>query len=136
VEDDDGLLAASSAEVAETVYTAFTSTRQPLDQQALPVPVWRHHAVLTDRNEPLLDVEREHRRHAVVEQSIAELKGGPLAHLPSVIRAARRLSLSCMKGGEGSVQRADPGSLRPVRRRLGSLGGEQLLDGDIAGRVA
>jgi len=41
------------------------------------------HAVLTDRVEPLLDVEREHRVHAVVEQSIAELKGGPLAHLPS-----------------------------------------------------
>jgi len=101
VEDDDGVIVASSAEVAETTYTAFTSTKapvtarlvvrrlreaatgQPLDQQALPVPVWRHHAVLTDRNEPLLDVEREHRAHAVVEQSIAELKGGPLAHLPS-----------------------------------------------------
>jgi len=39
--------------------------------------------VLTDRNEPLIDVEREHRAHAVVEQSIAELKQGPLAHLPS-----------------------------------------------------
>jgi len=106
VEDDDGVIVASSAEVAETVYTAFTSTKQPvtarlvvrrvrrlreaatgepLDQQALPVPVWRHHAVLTDRIEPLLDVEREHRAHAVVEQSIAELKQGPLAHLPSLI---------------------------------------------------
>ncbi len=104
VEDDDGIIVASSAEVAETTYTAFTSTKapvtarlvvrrvrrlreaatgQPLDQQALPVPVWRHHAVLTDRIEPLIDVEREHRAHAVVEQSIAELKGGPLAHLPS-----------------------------------------------------
>ncbi len=104
VEDDDGIIVASSAEVAETVYTAFTSTKapvtarlvvrrvrrlreaatgEPLDQQALPVPVWRHHAVLTDRIEPLLDFEREHRAHAVVEQSIAELKGGPLAHLPS-----------------------------------------------------
>ncbi len=104
VEDDDGVIVASSAEVAETTYTAFSSTRQPvtarlvvrrvrrlreaatgvpLDQQALPVAVWRHHAVLTDRVEPLLDVEREHRAHAVVEQSIAELKQGPLAHLPS-----------------------------------------------------
>jgi len=61
------------------------ATGDPLDQQALPVPVWRHHAVLTDRIEPLLDVEREHRAHTVVEQSIAELKQGPLAHLPSVI---------------------------------------------------
>ena len=107
VEDDDGIIVASSAQVAEITYTAFTSTRQPvtarlvvrrvrrlreaatgqpLDQQALPIPVWRHHAVLTDRREPLLDVEREHRAHAVVEQSIAELKQGPLAHLPSVER--------------------------------------------------
>jgi len=59
------------------------TTGLPLDQQALDFPVWRHHAVLTDRNEPLIDVEREHRAHAVVEQSIAELKQGPLAHLPS-----------------------------------------------------
>jgi len=44
------------------------ATGQPPDQQALLVPVWRHHAVLTDRIEPLLDVEREHRAHAVVEQ--------------------------------------------------------------------
>ncbi len=58
------------------------ATGQPLDQRALPIPVWRHHAVLTDRLEPLLDVEREHRAHAVVEQSI---KRGPLAHLTSVI---------------------------------------------------
>jgi hypothetical protein len=99
VEDDDGLLVASSVEVAGTVYTAFTSTRQPLDQQALPVPVWRHHAVLTDRNEPLLDVEREHRRHAVVEQSIAELKGGPLAHLPSVISSRSAAVLVVHEGG-------------------------------------
>jgi len=98
------VIVASSAEVAETVYTAFTSTKapvtarlvvrrvrrlrdtatgEPLDQQALDVPVWRHHAVLTDRIEPLLAVEREHRAHAVVEQSTAELEQGPLARLPS-----------------------------------------------------
>jgi len=46
-----------------------TATGDLLDQQALPVPVWRHHAVLTDRIEPLLDIERQHRAHAVVEQS-------------------------------------------------------------------
>jgi len=123
VEDDDGVIVASSAEVAETTYTAFSSTRQPvtarlvvrrvrrlreaatgvpLDQQALPVAVWRHHAVLTDRVEPLLDVEREHRAHAVVEQSIAELKQGPLAHLPSVIWAnAAWLTLAAMTINRG-----------------------------------
>ncbi len=30
VDDDDGLLVASSAEVGETVYTAFTSTEAPV----------------------------------------------------------------------------------------------------------
>ena len=104
VDDGDGIIVASSAEVAETTSTAVTSTKapvtarlvvrrvrrlreaatgEPLDQQALDVPVWRHHALLTDRIEPLLALEREHRAHAVVEQSTAELEQGPLAHLPS-----------------------------------------------------
>jgi len=98
VEDDDGIIVASSAEVAETVYTAFTSTKQPvtarlvvrrvrrlreaatgepLDQQALPVPVWRHHAVLTDRIQPLIDVEREHRAHARGRAEHRRTQAGP-----------------------------------------------------------
>jgi hypothetical protein len=32
---------------------------------------------------PLLQAERQHRGHAVIEQVHADLKGGPLAHLPS-----------------------------------------------------
>ncbi len=31
----------------------------------------------------MLDIEADHRRHAVVEQTIAELKSAGLAHLPS-----------------------------------------------------
>ena len=31
----------------------------------------------------MLQAEADHRRHAIVEQVIADLKGGPLAHLPS-----------------------------------------------------
>ncbi|MEA3138626.1 MAG: hypothetical protein QOK23_795 [Gammaproteobacteria bacterium] len=31
----------------------------------------------------MLQAEADHRRHAIVEQIIADLKGGPLAHLPS-----------------------------------------------------
>jgi hypothetical protein len=46
-------------------------------------PVWRHHAVFTDSPLPMLDAEADHRRHAVIEQVIADLKAGPLAHLPS-----------------------------------------------------
>ncbi len=44
---------------------------------------WDYHAFVTDRDLPLAEVEADHRRHAVVEQTIAELKSAGLAHLPS-----------------------------------------------------
>ena len=43
----------------------------------------RHHAVFTDSSLELLQAESYHRGHAIVEQVIADLKAGPLAHLPS-----------------------------------------------------
>src|SRR6478609_3234645 len=39
--------------------------------------------MVTDRDGEMLELEADHRRHAVVEQSIAELKSAGLAHLPS-----------------------------------------------------
>jgi Transposase DDE domain group 1 len=42
-----------------------------------------YHAFVTDRDGEMLDLEADHRRHAVIEQSIAELKSAGLAHLPS-----------------------------------------------------
>ena len=55
----------------------------PGSQLALDV-VFTYHAFITDRDGDLLDVEAEHRRHAVIEQAIADLKGhAGLAHLPS-----------------------------------------------------
>jgi hypothetical protein len=45
--------------------------------------VWDYHAFVTNRPGDVLEVEAEHRRHAVVEQRIAELKSAGLAHLPS-----------------------------------------------------
>jgi hypothetical protein len=44
---------------------------------------WDYHAFVTDRDLPLPEVEADHRRHAIVEQSIAELKSAGLKHLPS-----------------------------------------------------
>jgi hypothetical protein len=44
---------------------------------------WDYHAMAADREGDLLQVEADHRRHAVVEQSIAELKSAGLAHLDS-----------------------------------------------------
>ena len=45
--------------------------------------VYRYHAVFTNSPLPMLQAEKAHRAHAIVEQVIADLKNGPLAHLPS-----------------------------------------------------
>jgi hypothetical protein len=94
----------SDAEVAETCFTAFTSRRKAdhvtarlivrrvrdanpahgtANAQGELFPVWRHHAVFTDLPRPMLVAEADHRRHASIEQIIADLKNGPLGHLPS-----------------------------------------------------
>ena len=89
----------SDAEVAEVRFTAFSSL--PKDKQATArlivrrVPdvnpnnqnplftVYRYHAVFTNSPLPMLEAEKAHRGHAIVEQVIADLKNGPVAHLPS-----------------------------------------------------
>jgi hypothetical protein len=85
------------ADVAETTYTAFAGsdhevTCRLLVRRVRPTPgsqlaldvVFDYHAILTDRDGPLVDVEAAHRRHAVVEHVIADLKHhAGLAHLPS-----------------------------------------------------
>lgn len=86
----------SGADVAETSYTCFEGkpeartvrlvvrrTRPTPGSQLALFTTWQYHAFVTDREEELTQVEAEHRRHAVVEQSIAELKSAGLAHLPS-----------------------------------------------------
>jgi len=54
----------------------------PANQNPL-FTVYRYHAVLTNTPAPMLEAESAHRGHAIVEQVIADLKHGPLAHLPS-----------------------------------------------------
>ncbi|MCA1678651.1 MAG: IS1380 family transposase [Actinobacteria bacterium] len=44
---------------------------------------WRHHAFITNRTEPLHEVDGEHRQHAQVELVIRDLKDQALAHFPS-----------------------------------------------------
>ncbi len=94
----------SDAEVAEISFSAFASrgktqqvtarlivrrvrdanpTHVVADPQGELFPVWRHHAVFTDSPCPMLTAEADHRRHAIIEQVIADLKNGALAHLPS-----------------------------------------------------
>ncbi len=85
----------SGADVAETSYTAFTGshalpvrlivrrTRPTPGSQLALFTTWSYHAFVTDRTGQTLELEADHRRHAIVEQSIAELKSAGLAHLPS-----------------------------------------------------
>jgi hypothetical protein len=101
--DEQGQCWISDAEVAEIGFTAFTSRRKHehitarlivrrvkrLNSEHVPAgqgelfTAWRYHAVFTDSPQPMLEAEKTHRQHAMVEQVIADLKAGPLAHLPS-----------------------------------------------------
>ena len=54
-----------------------------LETQQQLFATWQHFAFITNRDEPLELVEREHRTHAVVELVIRELKEQALAHFPS-----------------------------------------------------
>jgi hypothetical protein len=97
--DDEQQRWISTAEVAEISYTAFTSKGKgkqisarlivrrvpdlnPANQSEL-FTAYRYHAVFTDSPRPMIEAEKAHRAHAIVEQVIADLKNGPLAHLPS-----------------------------------------------------
>ena len=93
----------SDAEVAEVPFTAFGSRRvadrvegrlivrrvKRLNPAGVAAgqdelfAAWRHHAVFSDTPMTLLQAETDHRQHAVIEQVIADLKSGALAHLPS-----------------------------------------------------
>ena len=105
--DDDEQRLVSDAEIAEIDYTAFTS-RPKADhvegrlivrrvkrlnprskagtgdagQQEL-FSLYRYHAVFTDSPLILVQAEKTHRAHAIIEQVHADLRHGPLAHLPS-----------------------------------------------------
>jgi hypothetical protein len=101
--DEEGQCWISDAEIAEISYTAFTSRPKKLQvtarlivrrvkrlsQAAVPdgqgtlFDTWRYHAAFTDSLLSLNDAERDHRRHAVVEQVIADIKNSAFAHAPS-----------------------------------------------------
>ncbi len=84
---------------------------------------WDYHAFVTDRDRDMLQLEAEHRRHAIVEQSIAELKSAGLAHLPSsrfmanaawLALTAMAHNLGCAVGllAGGTLHRATATTLR------------------------
>lgn len=55
---------------------------------------YRHHAFITNSTLATMEADQRHRDHAIVDQVIAELKDGPVAHLPSKY-AANAAGLSC-----------------------------------------
>jgi len=113
--DDQEQRWVSDAEVAETVFTAFTNRRRAehvtarlivrrvrrLNPKTVPAgqaemfAVYRHHAIFTDSPEPMLAAEATHRDHAIIEQVIADLKDSALAHLPSGRFTANAAWLAC-----------------------------------------
>ena len=116
VYDEDEQRWVSDAEVAEVPFVAFTGRRkaehvpcrlvvrrvkrlQPLasdgSEQGELFATYRHHAFITNSTLPVVDADQRHRDHALVEQVIAELKDGPLAHLPSGKYAANAAWVAC-----------------------------------------
>ncbi len=102
--DDDEQRLISDAEVAEVAFTAFTSRRKAEHlparlivrrvkrlnprsatgrghEQGELFAAYRYHAVFTDSPLPLIETEKTHRGHAIVEQVIADLKAGQISGL-------------------------------------------------------
>jgi len=118
--DEDEQRWVSDAEVAEISYTAFAGKKNHAvtarlivrrvrrlapPRQGELLPAWRHHAIFTDSPLSMLAAETDHRDHAIIEQVIADLIDGPLAHLPSGDFAANAAWLTCA-GIEHNLLRA------------------------------
>jgi hypothetical protein len=75
------------AQVAEIEYQdmrLIVRRTRLVGRQAKLWPDWRHHAFVTNRIGTTVDLDADHRRHAVVELAIRDLKeGAGLCHCPS-----------------------------------------------------
>ncbi len=99
----------SKAEVAEIGFTAFRSRKKAeriegrlvvrripdlnpnKAEQPTLFDTYRHHAFFTTTSKNDMDTvaaDKTHRAHAIIEQVHADLKAGPLAHLPSGVFTA------------------------------------------------
>src|SRR5574342_5824 len=110
--DDDEQRWISDAQIAETTYTAFASTKYEITARLVVrrvkrlgpgqgsgqdelFPTYRYHAFFTDSPFILVQAEEQHRDHAIVEQGNADLIDGALAHLPSGHFPANAAWLAC-----------------------------------------
>jgi Transposase DDE domain group 1 len=144
--DEDEQRLVSDAEVAEVPFTAFTSRPKGdhisarlivrrvrrLNPKSVPdgqgelFAAYRHHGVFTDSPLTMLEAEKTHRAHAIVEQVIADLKGSALAHVPSgsfaangawLVMAAIAFNLTRAAGTIASVFHAKA-TTATIRRQL------------------
>jgi hypothetical protein len=97
----------SDAQIAETPFTAFAKSRHVVtgrlivrrvrdkNHQDPLFAVWRYHACFSTSDRPLVEAEKTHRGHAIIEHINDDLKAGPLAHIPSGNFAANCAWLTC-----------------------------------------
>ena len=130
------------AAVAETAYRPFGQKREvrlialrvrpPQGMQLALLAKYSYHAFVTDREDSMLELEADHRRHAEVENVIRDLKYGVgLNHLPSGRFAANAawlvLNVIAHNLGRWAVRIGLPGeaglTTRTLRRRLLCLPG-------------
>ena len=133
--DIDGYIGAR-AQVAETVYRGRRLVmRRVLNESVQPTMFedWRHHAFLANLQGELLEVDRTHRAHAIVEPAIRDLKhDAGMIHMPlGIFRASAAWAIACtfahnlvrwiqlLTRGDGDVLRSG----RTFRRRMLRLPG-------------
>jgi hypothetical protein len=84
---DIGYIGEGVAQVAETSYRGdrlIVRRVRTLGEQQQLFTTWRYHAFVTGRVGTAVELDADHRRHAVCELAIRDLKAGAgLAHLPS-----------------------------------------------------
>ena len=142
----------SDAEVAETSYTAFTSKKKELHVTARLIvrrvrdkgkaapgqgelfPAWRYHAVFTDSPYQLVQAEEQHRGHAIIEQLLADLNDGPLAHLPSGKFNANAAWLACAAISHNLLRAAGCLASLACAKARGATLRRDLID--VAARIA
>jgi hypothetical protein len=101
------------------------------DDQTELFTYWRHFAFITNRTEPMHQVDGEHRQHAQVELVIRDLKDQALAHFPSGHYSANSAwtVIACLAHnlarwtGLLGLKDPTPRAARTLRRRLFALPG-------------
>jgi hypothetical protein len=149
--DDEQRRFISRAQIAETRYTAFETTRDKVTARLIVrripdlnpqrragqdelFPIWRYHAAFTDSPFVLVQAEAQHRGHAVIEQVFAELIDGALAHLPSGVFDANNAWLTCVAIAHNLTRAAATLAGRRYATARAATIRRQLIN--LAGRIA